>query len=77
MSDQELILKYLETIHDDVKEVKADVKLQNGRVRKLEDKQLIIETQETVAKDNKARWLGLAGLVYPVFEVVKAFFAGA
>lgn len=76
MSDQELILKYLETIHDDVKEVKADVKLQNGRVRKLEDKQLVMETQDTVARDSKARWLGLAGLMYPAFEVVKSFFSG-
>lgn len=28
---------YLETMHEDIKEIKADVKKQNGRVRKLEE----------------------------------------
>lgn len=34
--NEELILEKMKNMHDDVREIKKDVKRQNGRVRKLE-----------------------------------------
>lgn len=46
--------------------VVEQMKIQNGRVRKLEDRNLEFETEIKFKKDAHARWLGVGALVMTV-----------
>lgn len=63
MSDHEAIMTALKDLSEDVREIKADVKAQNGRVRKIESTVAVLRWVVFVA------FPALGGAVWVLFQM--------